>query len=106
MSVTVGPSAAFHERSLTIVSTEPSSFVISSRAIIRGVTAAPALGSMLAVGLPEPVTVAPAACAWSSAGLNVMPVPSAPAVPIAVIVRDSSRSPPSPVSMLIVPPTW
>ena len=60
--MTVGPSADFHERSLTIVSTEPLRRVISSRAIMRGDTAAPALGSVLASGLPEPVTVAPAAC--------------------------------------------
>jgi len=65
---------------------------------MRGVTAAPALGSVLAIGLPEPVTAAPAACGALSAGSNVIPVPPAPAVPIAVILRDSRRSPPSPVS--------
>ena len=38
-------------------------------------TCAPALASSAASGLPEPVTEEPDACAASSAGVNVMPVP-------------------------------
>ena len=40
----------------------------------------------------------------SPAAAGTARVVLAGAVPIAVIVRDSRRSPPSPVSMLIVPP--
>jgi hypothetical protein len=72
----------------------------------RGVTAAPALGSVAAMLLPDPVTAAPARWGFDRPGVKVMPVPSTPAVPIAVMVRDSRLSPPSPVSMLMVPPTW
>lgn len=66
-------------------------------------TAAPALGSVLASELPEAETAAPVAWSQERAGWKVRAVP---AVSIAVIVRDSSRAPPSPVSMLTVPPTW
>ena len=45
------------------------------------------------------LTLVSPAAAGSASGVLVG------AVPIDVIVRDSSRSPPSPVSMLIVPPT-
>ena len=41
---------------------------------MRGVTAAPALASDAAMLLPDPVTSAPAAWAWSSAGVKLMPV--------------------------------
>src|ERR687896_613914 len=54
----------------------------------RGVTAAPAEGSLAATLLPEPVTLAPARCALDRPGVT------------------ASRSPPPPASMLIVPPTW
>ena len=57
-----------------MTSVEPSAYVISSRAIMRGVTAAPALGSEAAMLLPDPVTSAPAAWGWSSAGVKLMPV--------------------------------
>ncbi|CAM5384043.1 hypothetical protein STENM327S_00213 [Streptomyces tendae] len=68
----------------------------------------PALGSVLARELPDPVTSAAAASA-TTRGAAQKPIPCPifqPPVPIAAMVRDSSRSPPSPVSMLIVPPTW
>ncbi len=67
----------------------------------RGVTAAPALASLAAMLLPDPVTVAPLGCGFDSPGVKVML-----SAPIAVITRDSRLSPPSPVSTLTVPPTW
>ena len=41
---------------------------------MRGVTAAPALASDAAMLLPDPVTSAPTAWDWSSAGVKLMPV--------------------------------
>jgi hypothetical protein len=83
-----------------MTSVAPLAYEISNRAMKRGLTAAPALGSLAARLLPDPVTSAPAVCGLSSAGLN----PTSPA-PIAVMTRDSRLSPPLPVSTLMVPPT-
>ena len=42
---------------------------------------------------PFTVTIAPLACAKASAGVNVIPVPPAPAVPTVVIVTVSGLAP-------------
>ncbi|MEU6474489.1 hypothetical protein ABZ927_18800 [Streptomyces massasporeus] len=55
--------------------------------------------------LPEPLTAAPLSWSEARAGFEGDAGVVGVGGPIAVTVRDSRRSPPSPVSMSAVPPT-